>query len=68
MENKKKRDLNSTSENKPLQPIIKIGPHILSFIDKDIAKKLKIEEGDCVEQQITDDGNIVLKIQRIESI
>jgi hypothetical protein len=59
MMNRKKRDLNSTNENKAFQPIVEIGPHMLSFIDKRISEKLEINAGDFCEQSITADGALL---------
>jgi hypothetical protein len=66
MVDRSQNNLNSTTiESKTLQPIVNVGIHTLSFIDKSIVEKLKIKEGDFCEQYITNKGNILLKIRRI---
>lgn len=64
MSNTSHKNLSSAIENKPLKLLWNIGPHIVCIIDKNIVEKLKIDEGDICEQQITEDGYILLKIRR----
>lgn len=59
------KDLNTAIKSKHLQPIVHIGLHTLCFIDKKIVEELKIEEGNVCEQQVTQNGDIILKIKRI---
>jgi hypothetical protein len=65
MTNKSTKNLSSTTKTKPVQPIVNIGPHMLSILDKRLVEKLKINEGDCCEQYITEEGDILLKIKKI---
>lgn len=55
-------------ENIHNTPIIKtsfqVGPKIVVIIDKIIAEKLGIIEGTFLEQEITDDGKILMSIRR----
>jgi hypothetical protein len=62
-----KRHLNTVNiiENKPPKLLWNIGPHLVCVIDKQIVDKLNINEGYFCEQQMSNDGNIVLKIKRI---
>jgi hypothetical protein len=59
------RDLSSPLKNKPIKPIFNIGPYKVCIIDKKIVEELKIEEGNVCEQQVTQNGDIILKIKRI---
>ena len=64
MNNSSQKNLIPSTKSKPVKLLWNIGPHIVCIIDKNIVEKLKIDEGDICEQQITEDGYIVIKIRR----
>ena len=57
-----------TLKNKVIKPIFDIGPHKVLVIDKQIVEKLNIYEGYFCEQQVSKEGDIILKILRIENV
>ncbi len=61
-------NLSHTIENKPLKLLWTIGPHIFCIIDKSIVERLKIEEGNICQQSITEEGEILLKVNRLGGI
>ena len=65
MNNTLSEDLSSSVETKsPIKRLWNIGPHLVCIIDKNIVKKLEINENIIVEQQLTNDG-ILLKIKKL---
>ena len=53
--------LNINSTNRIIKPIIIIGTQTVTIIDTKIVKKLRFDENTYFQQQITDDGCILLK-------
>lgn len=52
---------NINSTNQIIKPIVKVGNQTVTIIDTKIVKKLKFDENTYLQQQITDDGCILLK-------
>jgi hypothetical protein len=53
--------LNINSTDQIIKPIIIIGTQTVTIIDTKIVKKIKFDESTYFQQQITDDGCILLK-------
>jgi hypothetical protein len=65
MDKTNESDLKFSSKNRTFQPVVKVGDHTLLFLDKDIVARLNIKEGECIEQFLTDDGSIILRVKKI---
>jgi len=52
---------NINSSDRIIKPVIIIGNQTVTIIDTNIVKKLKFDENTYFQQQITDDGCILLK-------
>ena len=58
-------DLNSPLEKTPIKLLWSIGPHVVCILDRNIVETLGIDEDNTrVEQHLTKDGNIILRIQK----
>jgi hypothetical protein len=58
-------DLKFSSKNEILKPVVKVGEHMLTFLDNDLVKQLEIKEGDICTQTLEKDDTIVLRIKKI---
>jgi hypothetical protein len=52
---------NINSSDRIIKPVIIIGNQTVTIIDTNIVKKLKFDESTYFQQQITEDGCILLK-------
>ncbi len=60
-----KNNLNfSAKKINPLKLVCAAGYHKFIILDKDIVKKLNIREGDILEQIVSGDGDIILKVKK----
>ena len=49
-----------------IKPVITVGTQIITIIDKKIVERLKFDEKTLLQQQVTDEGYILLKPIKLE--